>query len=394
MNVANILNYLFHFSMARMLGPSDYGILAVLTSIIYLFSVPTNSIQTVVSKYTTRFKVKKEEGKIKGILNYLLKMLSLSSLICFGIFLVISIFLYEPLKISYWLLVVTGLVLFGTLITPIGTGILQGSKRFGVWGWNTILNSGAKLVLAILLVYFGFGVYGPVIGFLFGALVSFIMVFPFIKEILQVKEIKEKVNVFSEENIPTFIAVMIITLMYSLDIILAKYLFDARTAGLYSVASMIGKMIFFASATIASAMFPISSEKFLNGNKEKTLGVARKTSLAIGALCGFAVLMLWLFPSVIIGLLFGKQYLEVSSIMLYVGIAYSMLSFLNTYVLYKISVNEFSFSKIIFLVIFLLIQVGVIIYFGNSINKFVTAFLLSTIISFIGTVILIRKWKR
>jgi len=377
--------------MARMLGPADYGVLAVLTSIIYLFSVPTNSIQTVVSKYTTKFSVKGEHGKIKGILNYLLKTLLIWSFAAFLIFLVISVFIYGPLKISYWLLALTGLYLFGTIMCPIGTGILQGSKRFGVWGWNNILNSSVKLILAVLLVYFGFGVYGPIIGFLFGSLVSFIFIFPFIKTILHSKEIKEKINILSKENIPTFIAVLVITLMYSLDIILAKYLFDANTAGLYSVASMIGKMIFFASATIASAMFPISSEKFLNGNKEKTRGVLKKTALAIGILCGFAVLMLWLFPNFIVGLLFGKQYLGVASLMVYVGIAYSFLSFLNTYLLYKISINEFSVSKVGFLIGFLLVQVGLMVHFGNSISKFVTMFLLSTIISFIGSLILFRK---
>ena len=391
MNIANVINYLFHFSMARMLGPADYSILAVLTSITYLFSVPTNSVQTVVSKYTTKFNVKKEYGKIKGILNYLLKTLFIWSLALFLIFLVISIFLYGPLKISYWLLVITGLYLFGTLITPIGTGILQGSKKFSVWGWNNIINSSVKLGLAILLVYLGFGVYGPIIGFLFGALISFILIFAFIKEVLYSKEVKEKVNVLSKENIPIFIAVLVIALMCSLDIILAKYLFDAHTAGLYSVASMIGKMIFFASSTIAFAMFPISSEKFLNGNKDKTRGVLRKTILTMGILCGFAVLMLWLFPSFIVGLLFGQQYLGISGIMVYIGIAYSLLSFLNTYLLYKLSINEFSIGKIIFLVGFLLVQVGLMVYFGNSISKFVTMFLLSTIISFIGSLILFRK---
>ena len=310
---------------------------------------------------------------------------------CFVIFLFISVFLYEPLKISYWLLFVTGLILFGTIISPIGTGILQGSKKFGVWGTNTILNSAIKLILAILLVYLGFGVYGAIIGFIFGILISFILIFPFIKEILYAKEIKEKINIFSLENIPTFSAVLIITLMYSLDIIIAKYLFDANTAGVYSVASMIGKMIFFASSTIAFAMFPISSEKFLNGNKDKTLGVAKKTTLTIGAVCGFSVLILWLFPEFIIGLLFGKQYLEISSVMVYIGTAYSLLSFLNTYILYKISINEFSISKILYLVIFLLIQVGVMIYFGDNLFKFIIAFLISTIISFVGSLILLKK---
>ena len=197
----------------------------------------------------------------------------------------------------------------------------------------------------------------------------------------------------SQENMPAFIAMLIITLMYSLDIILAKYLFDANTAGLYSVASMIGKMIFVASSTIAFAMFPISSEKFLNGNKEKTLGVARKASLAIVGLCGFSVLMLWLFPNFIVGLLFGKQYLAISGILLYVGLAYSFLSFLNTYLLYKISVNEFSIRKIVVLIMFLLIQVSSMIYFGANVDKFAVAFLISSIISIIGGLLVFRKSK-
>ncbi len=32
-NIYNVLNFAFHFSMARLLGPADYGILAVLMSL-------------------------------------------------------------------------------------------------------------------------------------------------------------------------------------------------------------------------------------------------------------------------------------------------------------------------------------------------------------------------
>lgn len=393
MNVANVLNYLFHFSMARMLGPADYGTLALLTSIIYLFTIPTNSIQTVVSKYTTKFKLKKEYGKIKGMLNYLLRTLFLVFLMAFVIFLIVSIFIYLPLKVPYWLLALTGLFLFGTIVGPIGTGILQGSKKFSVWGWNNILSCTIKLTVGIALVYIGFGIYGAVMGFLGGMFISFLFIFPYIKEILDAKELKEKVNIMSSENISAFSAMIIITLMYSIDIILGKYLFNSPTAGLYSVASMIGKMIFVASSTITLAMFPISSEKFLNGNKEKTLGVAKKTALVIGGLCGFSVLMLWLFPNFIIGLLFGKQYLEIAGIMLYIGLAYSFLSFLNTYLLYKISINEFPIKKIGFLIVFLLIQTCSMVYFGTNVEKFAIAFLTSTLISVLGSFILLKKWK-
>ena len=45
--------------MARMLGPSDYGILAVLISFTYIFTIPTSAIQIAVSKKIAIFNVKK-----------------------------------------------------------------------------------------------------------------------------------------------------------------------------------------------------------------------------------------------------------------------------------------------------------------------------------------------
>ena len=58
-NLGNLINYLYQIVMARMLGPSDYGILAVLVSLTYIFAVPTIAIQTAVSKKIAILNVKK-----------------------------------------------------------------------------------------------------------------------------------------------------------------------------------------------------------------------------------------------------------------------------------------------------------------------------------------------
>ena len=99
MLLGNILNYIFQFSMAVMLGPADYGILAVLTSFIYLFTVPTNAIQTVMSKYTTRFNIKKEYGKIRGLMDYLIKKAFLASIFVFLGYLAAAFILSKSLDI-------------------------------------------------------------------------------------------------------------------------------------------------------------------------------------------------------------------------------------------------------------------------------------------------------
>ena len=62
--VVNISNYFFHFSMGRMLGPSDYGVLASLLSVLYLVSVFSGTLSTVAAKFTADFFSAKNFGKI------------------------------------------------------------------------------------------------------------------------------------------------------------------------------------------------------------------------------------------------------------------------------------------------------------------------------------------
>ena len=64
-NIYNALNFFFHFAMVRMMSVVEYGILASLFSIIYILAVFTESIQTVITKYTAK---ETNKGKLKNIL--------------------------------------------------------------------------------------------------------------------------------------------------------------------------------------------------------------------------------------------------------------------------------------------------------------------------------------
>ena len=85
----NVLNYFYHFSVGRILGPADYGILGAFFSIMYILFAPVNSIQTILAKFTADFLAKNEPGKV----SYLLKRsLAVLSYISIGIFLIFLIF--------------------------------------------------------------------------------------------------------------------------------------------------------------------------------------------------------------------------------------------------------------------------------------------------------------
>ena len=94
--VYNLFNFIFHLSMARMLTIEDFGILATLFSIIYALGIFTESIQTVIMKYTTD---EKNLGKVKNLIKRASKKGLNGASIIFILYLIVSIFL-SPLLFS------------------------------------------------------------------------------------------------------------------------------------------------------------------------------------------------------------------------------------------------------------------------------------------------------
>jgi O-antigen/teichoic acid export membrane protein len=389
LNFGNVINYIFQVVMARMLGPVEYGTLAVLTSIIYIFGVPTLSIQTIVSKHTTKLAVKGEYGKIRGFFEFMTKKCLLIALVIFIVFSIFSFGLSKLLDIPIWLLIFTGTFLFGAFIYPVSAGIIQGIKKFSLLGWNNIANYSFKLVLSIILVIIGFKVYGAVLGFLAGMIFGFLILINPIKKIEKFKKDKEEINIFSKDILITFFALLFIVLIYSIDVIFARIFFTKDIQGEYAVISMIGKIILFGALGIGYAMFPIASEGFERGNK--TRDIFKKALLGTLLWCFVIVAGFSLFPELSIRILFGSQYIVLKNILSYVAIAFSFASLLNLFVLYKLSNNKFKVKHVLYLLIFLIMEIAFFYIFKNNIESFSIGFMLSTIITFIGCVILIRE---
>ncbi|PJC44334.1 hypothetical protein CO038_03930, partial [Candidatus Pacearchaeota archaeon CG_4_9_14_0_2_um_filter_39_13] len=64
-NLFNLFNLIFNVSMARLLPLSDYGVLTTLIYFVVIFAVFSESIQTVIAKYTSR---EDSKGKVKDIM--------------------------------------------------------------------------------------------------------------------------------------------------------------------------------------------------------------------------------------------------------------------------------------------------------------------------------------
>ena len=162
MNLFNLFNLIFNFFAGRMLGPEKYGVLATLMAFISIYSIPSEVIQNLMSKYTTKLK---EDLFIKYFFNKIFKK---SFLLAFILFLILTIFAFPLSKwlgINFWLLVLANIFIFITFLSPIPRGVLQGKKDFLHLGIQNIFEGILKLGLAIIFIYLGFEVWSTWRGF-------------------------------------------------------------------------------------------------------------------------------------------------------------------------------------------------------------------------------------
>ncbi len=379
-NIFNLLNLIFNFAGARLLGPSDYSTLATLMSIIFIFSIPNETIHAIISRYTTKFSVQKDKEQIKNLMTKSLKKLTLLSLTCFTAYSLAS-FLLEPfLKINSDLLIFTGIFIFGAFLLPITRGILQGTKKFNSLGLTYITESTIKLILAITLMLLGLGVYGAIGGVIAGGILAFALSFFSLKNILKIKNKKAETQGIYNYSIPTLVSMACIMIFFSLDLILAKAFFTEEIAGQYAAMSNLGKAIFLGTWGISRAMFPIISEK--HDKKTDSKGTLEQSLLTVFFISLGVLFIYFTFPKQIVNILYGADYTPAAGLLIYPSIAMAILSLTNVLVLYNLCVNKpkRNYTALAFLTI----QITLLSLFHSSILQFSIMLIISNILLFLG----------
>lgn len=386
-NIFNFLNFLFQFLMGRILGPADYGILAVLISITYIYNVPVEAIQNITSSYTSELNVKKEYGKMKTLLIKGLKKAFRFGAVIFILSVIVSIFLAKFLRINFWLIVLTNIIIFHAFLIPVTRGVLQGRKQFGFLGNSMIAESFFKLVFSLLFVGLGWQVWGAMGGILVGVFAGIFLSIYFNKDILKKKAEKISFKGVYPRSIPYFVVMIVIFAALSIDILLAKRFFTAELAGKYAVLSMIGKVVFFATSAIGKAMFSLTCEK-CDDRKEADKLFVKSMAILLG-ICFVAIVVFLICPELIVKVLYGSQYIEIAPLLVYSGIALSFLSLSNLALIYGLSQNAVKYSGFLFL--FLVIEVVLLYLFNSSVSEYILAFMFSNIIMFIGSLFFLKR---
>jgi len=368
--LANFGNYLYHLLMGRMLGPIDYGVLASLIAVSYLMSIPIATLTLTVVKYTSALRGQKR----LTVVNYFYQWITRKSLIYglagFLIFIFFSPWLASFLHLdSVLLLLIVGGISFLGIFLAINLATLQGFLHFGKFALSNITSVAIKLVSAVLLVYWGHRVLGALSATLAGSFIGYLLALIFTREIIREKQRRQgfEGREIVAYALPVFFSILAFTSLYTTDIILVRHFLPAQEAGFYAALATLGKIIFFASSPIVMVMFPMVSERHANGKKYINL-LSLSLGLVFLACLGISGVY-FLFPKLMINILYGSQYLPASPYLWLFAIFLSFYSFCYLLVSFFLSIKKV--KVVVFPVIAAATQVVLISIFHQSLSQII-----------------------
>lgn len=376
--ILNFSSYLFHFYMGRVLGPSDYGVLGALLSIVYFISVPFNTIQTTVTKTVSELLVEKDYQKIKYFTKRLLGVLFFLSMILIIVFLILINFISGFLRIPINSLFVLSFFILFSLLLPITRGVLQGLQQFKKLSFTLVFEGVTKIFFGYLLVRFGLGVNGAVSAIIISYVIPFVIALYYIRFLYSYKEKKFSSKSFYY-SVPVLLALSSLTAFFTVDVIIVKHFFSEVEAGYYAALSIIGKTIFFATFSITAVMFPKVSEMHTSKKEHKHL--FSKAIVLVLIVGGFMTLFYYLFPGFIVKIFFGSKYL---SIMPYLGIFSLFILFYSLcYIVcfYNLAIRRYKFIYI--LLLFNAAQIVLLNMFNRSISDIIEVLLYLMVVLFL-----------
>ena len=308
---ANIASYLYHLVVGRILGPVAYGELAALLSLSYIFNVITVVLQTVVTKFVAEKSATGMTGEVRSLVLGLTRILGIGAIISIG-----ALYFAAP-SISGFLHIddpVVVMFLFaGIAFSFLGivySSVLQGKQRF-IEGM-AVLNVNALLRLLAGILAASFGVLTVLMSNTIAVCIATLITMWMIRDVLYAKKPMEQVKVFPlfRASIWTFLSILGISVLNSQDVVVVKHFLPDLESGWYAALSTMGKIIFFASYSIAYVLLPIVSSRSAKGTRSSdliyaSLGIVSGISIAITA--GF-----FAFPELALRILYGNTYVGAS----------------------------------------------------------------------------------
>ncbi|WP_405604375.1 oligosaccharide flippase family protein [Polaribacter sp. Asnod1-A03] len=360
-------NYLYNLILGRVLGPEKFADAAILITFLLVLSFVAMTFQLVTAKFSVLF----EDSIFSGFVSKIYKNALFTGVFLGVLIIVFSYQLQHFFKTtSSTMFLIFGLGVPFYFLMSVNRGVFQGKQELKSLSITYQSEMISRLLLTFLLLYLldidssliiAIGIF---CSFIFGLI-------PFKRDNLSL------FNPFKleEDNKKLVKNFFIITAFYELtqiiinnsDILLVKHYFESYEAGLYASLALIGRVVYFIAWMFVMLLLPKVVQ--LKKDGKDTLPILLKYVAYIGLIAATIVVSCFLFPDAIIKILFGSDYLSVSSLLWKYATATGIFAISNIFAYYYLSLDKY--IPVVLSGIFGMLQIVLVVVFHNSLEQVV-----------------------
>ena len=370
-----LINYIYHPIMLKYLTIEQFWEFGSLVWMFNILGILTTGFVLFLNREISKNINNKE--KIKFIFYESIKLFFILWVIIYWIYLLFSPFIANFLNINeIWLIYIVGFTIILAFLGISENAILRWLKKFEYISILSIIGPIIKLGLWFLLVYLWYKVYWAIIWFIlawfFWFFISFIYLSLELKNVKKVWKIRDLLTDFNNNKkdiFNFFIWSLFFAIFMNIDVILAKNIFDPKTAWIYAWISVLWKFLIFLLLSIETVYY----SQIMEYKKEKLPSYLIKNPIFLLIITSIlAILFNYFFGSFILWIL-KKDLKDYVNIYLLTLVYYSLIAFISFFS--KILVWWWK-NFINYIMWFLILLLLVIVYnFWNSLENFVYSFI-------------------
>lgn len=338
----NAGNYLFNLILGRWLGPEVFAELSFVVTLVLMLTLVTITLQTAIARFAAMYTAKNDTAGLYALHHWA----SLWSWRIGGI-IAIALILGAPFLqhffhlTSMWpiWLIALGMPLY--VAHGIDRGVLQGQARFGRLAVSYQVEMIIRFTGAIVLVALGWAINGAVIGLTLSFAGAWLVGWYMLRvnnpagQLDLIPEQRKAVILFAG---PVLVSLLGQILINNSDVLIVKHFFPAEEAGYYAALALIGRIVFFATWSVVTTIFPIVTQKHHRGEGHAILlGAALAIVAVISALIIGAALII---PEFIVQLLFGAEYLHIAPLLWCYATATALYALANVVITYHLALGN------------------------------------------------------
>jgi O-antigen/teichoic acid export membrane protein len=365
--VANTLNAVFQFVMARLLEPAEYSLLATLFVVIVVMTIPAAGLQAGMARDVARRLQDEGPAGAGAAVKDAFAAMGRWIAVAVAAIAISAVPLIELLHIERPLpFLATAVAIAVALPLPLVFGALQGSEQFGTLSLALPAFSAVKLIVGATLALVGFGASAVTFGVAAATVLTMLVALLPLRRMLRAAPATRMTTAPSGRALAGYSAAAAVgycayAAHTSSDIIVARLSFDAATAGEWAAAAVTAKTILLIPIAVTTVLFPRVAV-LRNPARERAHMLA---GIGVVAAVGLiAATLMAVFAGPIVQIAFGPHYANAAEWLGLLAFPMVLYAVVQIYLFHFLAVGLVRYSAV--MLAFLGVQLGLFALFHGG----------------------------